>query len=135
MVNIKKKDIESVQIIVEKEVENLTSQSVATVDDFLRPIQDAVGSFEGTLKIVTAVHGFNFFVYDSTGHRVACNLTKNIKENDVFQAFNQRVAVYGIVKYRKDGLASVVEVEELRVFKNEDELPTHKQMQGIFKVQ
>lgn len=49
------------------------------------------------------------------------------------EAFDRRVAVYGVVKYRKDGLPSSIYVEDIRIFKNDEELPSLDEVQGIFK--
>lgn len=136
LVDTKKEGIEQVQIILDSAVENLSPCSIEKINDILGDKHEAIGSVEGKVQILYALHGIECAVYDELTHqKVICKIHPEHPdlEEKLIAAFRKRVAVYGLVKYRKDGTPSSILVDDIRVFKPPDQLPTFDQVQGIFK--
>lgn len=128
--------VEVVQIIVDHTSESLSSTMAANVDNILRGRHEAIGSIEGKLEVISGRKGFHCFVFDDlTDQRVNCRIDEKNEtiKKEIMAAFGKRVAVYGTVKYRKDGSPNEIIVDEIRVFKNPKDLPTLDQLQGLFK--
>ena len=83
---------------------------------------------EITRKVSAHVH---FVIQDPVTHNsVRCN----IGEDDVdkyLAAFRKRVAVYGEIRYRKDGEPVSIAVHEFRVLRESQELPRADDVKGI----
>lgn len=128
--------VEVVQIIVDHAPESLSSDMVANVDSILRGRHEAIGSIEGKLEVISGRKGFHCYVFDDlTDQQVNCRFNEKDEaiRQKIMSAFGKRVAVYGTVKYRKDGSPAYIYVDEIRVFRNPEDLPTLDQLQGIFK--
>lgn len=136
LVDAKKEDVETVQIFLDSSVENLSTNSVERINDILDGKHEAIGSVEGKVQILDARHGIQCAVYDElTNQKVICKIHPEHTdlEQKLVAAFTKRVAVYGLVKYRKDGTPINILVDEIRVFKSPDQLPPFDKLQGLFK--
>ena len=130
--NGKQRGLDAVEIHVDAEVLPVTVQSAATVNKLLGHTYEAQGSVEGTLSTISERGGYRFVVYDDlTDRAVSCTFRREEMLHDAMKAFGRRVAAYGQVKYRDDRPVSV-KVDDIRVFKNPDELPTISDMRGLF---
>lgn len=110
------------------------SSSVRTnIDSILKIQREEFGSFEGTLKIISIVQGLHFQIYEFVHeHAIKCLMDEKILE-EALRAFNKRVYVFGLVRYSKGGIPSEIQVQALRVLRDEDELPTANDVLGILK--
>lgn len=103
----------------------------ANVSELLEGNVVEYGSVSGKLETVSERNGFRFVVYDALwDHPVNCAF----KEEDmarVMSAFGKRVEVYGEVRYRRDGRATSVTVEDFEAFP--DKLPTAQDVRGILR--
>lgn len=138
IVDANKENVEKVQIILDDTVENLSSHSIERINDILDGKHEAIGSVEGKLQILDARYGdkIQCAVYDElTNQKVICKIHPEHPdlEQKLIAAFTKRVAVYGLVKYRKDGTPINILVDEIRVFKSPDQLPPFDKLQGLFK--
>jgi len=129
----KKSGIKGVYIITDdKEIE--MSPSVCTnIISILKIQREEFGSFEGTLKIISAVQGLHFQIYEFVHNRaIKCLMDERLVQK-ALGAFNKRVSVYGIIKYSKGGIPGSIHVQDLRIFKDEEELPSANDVLGILK--
>jgi len=103
----------------------------ANVSELLEGNIVEYGSVSGKLETVSERHGFRFVVYDALWDQpVQCSF----KEEDmtrVMSAFGKRVEVYGEVRYRRDGHATSVTVEDFEAFP--DKLPTAQDVRGVLR--
>jgi hypothetical protein len=86
---------------------------------------------EGRLRTVTEAGGVHFVVQDAATHNnVRCFFDLE-KADEYMMAWRKRVAVYGEIRYRKDGVPVSISVQQFRVLKESSDLPTIKEMRGI----
>ena len=91
------------------------------------------GSIEGKLQVISVRKNLKFVVYDDLSDQpVKCYFKSGITE-EVVSAFDKRVSVYGLIMYKSQGEPYSVRVEQLKVFKEQDELPTINDVLGIMK--
>ena len=128
--------IEVVQILIDHSTENISSEMVASVDNILRGRHESIGSIEGKLEVISGRKEFHCFVFDAlTDQKVYCHVDEKNEEikRKILGSFGKRVAVYGLVKYRKDGTPANIVVDDIRIFRDPTDLPSLDQLQGIFK--
>lgn len=97
---------------------------------------EEMGSVEGRLEVISGHKGFSYKIYDDlTDRAVECESLpekeKAIKET-VLGTFEKRVSAYGLIKFNAAGQPLRIIVHELRVFKDDSELPTVEDMQRLF---
>lgn len=99
----------------------------------LAPEFEEFGSVEGTVEVVNFHSKSRYFnLYDALdGHRIRCNFGDRVDPDDIRDALLRRVLVTGMIGYRSAGIATEVRVESVRVFPDEDRLPTPTQVRGI----
>jgi hypothetical protein len=113
--------------------QRLSTQTAASVDSILEASYSDYGAIEGKLETVSARQGYRFNIYDDlTSRSVKCYFEPKMLP-DVFEAFEHRVSVWGWVKYRKDGLPVSIEVDNFRVFRKSEELPSVEDIVGILR--
>ncbi len=90
------------------------------------------GTIEGRLDSLSRRGGPHFFVFDAlTDEAVRCYVPE-AQMREAIAAFGRRVAVTGLIRYRKTtGQPTSVEVERIFVFPTEDKLPTADDVYGI----
>lgn len=115
-------------------VTELTQRTVASVSDLLEgSILEVGSSVQGRLQTVSERDGFRFVLYDRLGdYPIKCH----VREEDrgrVMAAFGMRVEVYGTVRYRKDGRATAVTVDDFMVFPDSNDLPKAHDVEGILR--
>ena len=91
-----------------------------------------IGSVEGRLELVSIhmrAHRFNVY-HAITNKAIRCNLPSTMEEQ-VISNLGRRVIVSGMVSYNGIGEPVKVEVDRLRVLKEEKELPSIADMLGM----
>ena len=113
---------------------DVTLRTVANVDALSGIEFRDWGTLEGTLETITGHRGFpEFFVKDVVrGRSTRCYFNEELLD-DVVGAFLRRVAVSGIIRYRRNGEPVSIVVEELMVFPRNDELPDFEDVRGILR--
>ena len=102
----------------------LSSEATSNVEALIGIRHKRIGSVEGKLELIS-IHGTGrrFNVYHAITRRaVRCNLTKEM-ENEVIRNLGRRVIVSGIVSYNTRGEPVGVNVDRMRVLKEEKDLP------------
>lgn len=110
---------------------NLTPKTVANVDSLLGYHTKALGSIEGKLQAISERGDLRFTVYDSlTDKGIRCNIKEELR-SEATKAFGKRVYIFGIIRYAHNGQPKSIQVEEIKVFPENDKLPTALDICGI----
>lgn len=109
----------------------LSLHVAANVSELLEGNIVEYGSVAGKLETLSERNGFRFVVYDALWDQPVNCLFKEEDMPRVMSAFGKRVEVYGEVRYRKDGRATSVNVEDFEQFP--DALPTAQDVRGILR--
>jgi hypothetical protein len=126
-------DDTSVRVWVKKEPISVTHKSVAHVAELLASGHEDYGSIEGRLRAVTDKGGLHFVVKEPLKNfEVRCFIPESLTETALAN-FRNRVEVYGVIKYRKDGRAISIEVEDLVPFPPKEALPTYLDVRGVLR--
>lgn len=111
----------------------LSLHVAANISEILEGNIVEYGAVTGKLETLSERNGFRFVVYDELwDHPVNCLFDEEVIAR-VMQAFGKRVEVYGEVRYRKDGRATAVTVEDFVQFPDADVLPKVASVRGILR--
>lgn len=115
--------------------ERISTQIKASVNAVIEASYKDYGSVEGKLVAISGKSGYQFSILDDlTEHEIKCYFdTKSHPIRDLFDAWERRVSVRGQVHYRKDGTPVSIQVDEIRVFRANDQLPPLSAITGLFK--
>jgi hypothetical protein len=136
IVDPKHETIDKVEVRLNGTIGILSSQSVASVEKILGAKYEAIGSIEGNLEMISQRNEFHCNVWEAlTDRKVRCvfDNTKQEVIKKVIGAFGRRVAIYGKIKYRKDGTPESIIVDDIRVFREPHELPTLDVLEGLLE--
>ena len=111
---------------------SVTNLTGTNVDSLVGAEKKAFGIVEGRLRTVTESGGIHVVIQDPITHsNIRCFIDEPDTERFI-AAFRKRVSVYGEIRYGRDGLPISVKASELRVMRDESELPTVQQIIGIY---
>jgi len=103
-----------------------TLHSAANIDEILRKHighYEEDGSIQGDLEVLSAHNGVHVDIWDVfTRSRVQCSIADELIE-DAKAAFRRRVEVSGRVKYTRKGKPVSIQVESIRILRDQSELP------------
>lgn len=126
-------DDTAVRIWIKKEPIKVTHKSVAHVAELLASGHEDYGSIEGRLRAVTDKGGLHFVVKEPLRSlEVRCFIPESLIETALANFLN-RVEVYGVIKYRKDGRAISIDVDDLIPFPTKEELPSYLDVRGVLR--
>lgn len=110
----------------------VTRKISANVDALIGAEYKSLGTIEGRLRTVTEAGGVHFVVQDPLTHNnIRCFMTDEDDVTQYIQAFRKRVAVYGEVRHRKDGVPISISVQRFRVLREAGDLPRAADVRGI----
>lgn len=133
IVDLGEEGVDRVRVGIGKTWNELSPASVAYVDELLGVRSNAYGTIEGDLLALNVKGRLKFSVYETlTGKPVTCFFPDEMF-SEVVAAIRKRVSAYGMIRYKKNGEAKSIQMEELSVFPPEDELPSFSDMIGILK--
>ncbi len=110
---------------------SITRKVSANVDELIGSEYKSLGTVEGRLRTMTEAGGLHFVVQDAVTHNNIRCFFEDENDEIYIRAFRKRVAVYGEIRYRKDGEPISISVQKFRVLKESHELPSVKEMRGI----
>jgi hypothetical protein len=123
--------LDRVTVAVDHRGRDVTRNTSANVDALFGSDYNSLGTIEGRLRAVTEAGGLHFVVQDPvTRSNVRCYFKEDEAERYV-AAWRKRVAVYGEIRYRKDGEPVSIAVQEFRVLREAHELPKARDVKGI----
>jgi len=130
--NKKQNEIDHVKLQINRAVRELSPSSVAFVDDLLGTSFKAYGTIDGDLEALDLHGKLTFYIYeDLSGNKVKCIFGEDVY-NDVISSIRKRVSVYGLIKYKKNGLINSVDIEKITVFPDSDKLPKFSDIIGLY---
>jgi hypothetical protein len=130
--DIHRNGLERIDILIDKEIYSLSKHIAANVDALLGVKNKSFGSIEGILHTLSDRRGKIFVVYDSLNDKgIRCTIDDDEIMDKAVEAFGKRVYVYGVISYDKVGNPKNIKAEELRVFKDNKDLPTAMDVCGI----
>lgn len=109
---------------------SISRRAITNVSRILGEDIEEYGTVEGRLQTLSERRP-HFALYDPlTDDAVRCNI-KEDQVADAWRAFGRRVAVSGMIRYRKTGQPVSIEAESMYVYPPADELPTAQDVLGI----
>ena len=129
----KEPDLDKVSIWIYERANPVSTNTIAHVDSLLGVYSRDWGSIEGRLSVVSERGGLRFVVYDPvTSKPIRCYFDEDITEiEEVTGAFQRRVSVSGLIRYRGDGEPISIKVDEFVVFPKSEALPSISDVRGI----
>jgi len=128
-----KEEINSIKVFTNGNKNEISTKAIGNVDSILQIRREELGSIEGKLEVISSRRGLHFVIYDSLKNRpVTCYFKDDFIEK-VLTAFNKRVYVFGLIKYRRGGIPYSIQIEKFRIFRPQSELPTPEDVLGIIK--
>lgn len=125
------KGMEQIRIRADRSSRRVMRRTSAHVEALIGTEVKALGTIERRLRTVTEGGGLHIVVQDAlTLNNIRCYI-KEEQTEELLGAFRRRVAVYGEVRYRKDGQPLSIDVHEFRILKEQHELPKAKDVRGI----
>jgi hypothetical protein len=123
--------LEAISIKVETKSYKITPHVIANVDSILGVYSKSFGSIEGRLSTLSERGSLKFIVYDSlTDKPIRCDITEELFI-EATKAIRNRVYVYGLISYDKNGIPKSIRVQELKTFRDRIELPSAFDVCGI----
>lgn len=130
---MKATDLTAIRIRSDSDKSVVTTKSVAVVDTLIGGQRQSYGAIEGKMQTITERGGFRFVIYDSLhDQRIDCFIDEELMEEAV-RNFGKRVRVSGLVQFDRLGDPVSIKVTEIYVFRPNNELPSVREMRGIFK--
>ena len=128
-------ELSTVQIRYNGQATKMSSRSVASVDQLLQGKYRDHGTVEGRIQVLSKRGKTRFSIDDDiSGRNINCYFPIELWD-DVLQSFDpktdRRVSVSGPILYRRDGAPVKMTVEEFRVLRPKDELPSWSDVLGI----
>jgi hypothetical protein len=111
----------------------VTHRAVAHVAVLLNEAFEDFGTIEGRVQVISDQGDLHVFITEPIRYRrVRCFFDENLLP-DFLAAFRKRVEVSGRIKYRRDGVPISIYATELLEFPPATELPSFREMRGIFR--
>lgn len=105
-----------------------------TAKKLLEPKYEDAGSIEGTLEVLSGHGKTAVVVYDPIDNRaIKCEISGEALLDAAWKSWMKRVEVFGLIRYRADGVAVSVKVDTIVPFPPRDELPSLEEMRGILR--
>jgi len=113
--------------------EQITSRYLANIDELLKPSFESEGSVTGILERLNVHEKNEFSLFPPLWGAVTCVFPPELFEQ-VRQAIKRNVTVFGKLMYPPDKPYPVkVQVKRLEVHPRDDELPTLRELRGVFR--
>ena len=111
----------------------VTHKAVAHVAILLSEEYEDFGTVEGRVQVISDQSGLHVFVAEPIkGRRIRCIFSEDLLPQ-FLSAFRKRVEVKGRIKYRRDHIPISIEATALTEFPDNKDLPSFRQMRGIFR--
>ena len=122
--------ISRMSIAYEEKSKTLTQKAFTNAKILLEGKADAYGSVEGVLQRLSSRKGVQCVIYDRHfNYAIRCDLPESMMD-EIVSLFNQRVLLYGRIRYR-DRRPHSVRVEKFRAFPDPSTLPGIYDVKGI----
>ena len=118
---------------VNKQRHDITHEIHSAISSLLNPDFAEYGTVEGTLAVLNARNTPQFSIIEPIWNKtVSCTVPEDMidKMKDLWRT---RIAAHGIVHYRPDGTPLSIQADEIEAFPQENDLPSHFEVRGIFR--
>ena len=124
-----------IKLWVQKSATYLGSKIAETIREDRRGNYKDFGSLEGKLQVIQDKGRIQLRVLDvMLKQNVRCNIPEDML-NKAFDAFRQRVEVFGLIHYRKGGYPISIEVQTIERLPDDKDLPSIDDVCGILRQQ
>ena len=128
-------ELSAVQVRYNGQATKMSSRSIESVDQLLQGKYADYGTVEGRIQVISRRGKTSFSIDDDiSGRHINCYFPKKLWD-DVLRSFGpdaeRRVSVSGLIQYRRDGTPVNIAVEEFRVLRSKNELPSWNDVLGI----
>ncbi len=125
--------IDKIILSVNSKPQTLDNSIIKNIQDIIGVASQAYGSVEGKLEVVSKRHGLSFVITDLlTDKAVKCIFKDEELLEKVFESWDKRVSVYGLIRYNKRGEIISILVDDFRILLDKNKLPTSRDVLGIF---
>jgi hypothetical protein len=122
-----------IRVWARKEPLKITHKSTAHIAELLASEHEDYGSIEGKLRTVSDKGGLHFIVEEPLRKQtVRCYIPDQLIETAMAN-FRNRVEVYGRIKYRKDGKAVSIDVDDIVQFPQKASIPSFRDVHGVLR--
>ena len=111
----------------------VSHHTVANVMDAFAGEFDDHGSIDGRLQTLSDRGGIRFVIYETLSDRPVHCYIEQEKLEDALRYFRKRVEVYGLIRYRLDGFAQSIRVEDIVPFPDPADVPSFRDVYGILR--
>ena len=133
IVGVDDKDDTKIWVWTKKLPIPITHRSVAHVAVLLSEEYEDYGTIEGRVQVISDQSGLHVFVTEQIkNRRIRCLFGEELLPK-FLAAFRKRVEVKGRIKYRRDHIPISIEATALTEFPDNKDLPSFRQMRGIFR--
>jgi len=127
----KKNGLDKLSIYVDAKEHEITPHAIANINEILEIKSRVIGSVEGRLETITVHNKAKVAIYDFLRNKaITCFIPEDMLET-AKSALGNRVYVFGLISYGKEGIPRNIKVEEIRIFPDNNELPTANDVCGI----
>ena len=113
----------------------VTHKSIASVKKILKDSYEDYGSITGWIGVVSCHKKIQATIYDDLWEKAIYCLGKDDMINEALKYFNaeNRVEVYGVIKYKKSGQPESITVEEMVAYPKSEKIPSADTIKGLLK--
>ena len=113
----------------------VSNRSALNIEEILKWTVEDFGTIEGRLLVLAKKRGFEIKIKEEVSDRlVTCHIPDNLLD-DAKDAFDRRVSVTGVIRYRRDGTPVSIDIDPENGFFRfpyERELPSVEEVVGIW---
>lgn len=133
IVGVTEGDDTRVRVWSRKSPVTVTHRAVANVALLLSEAHEDFGTIEGRVQVISDAGALHVFIAEPIrSRRIRCYFEEPLLA-DFLAAFRKRVEVTGRIKYRRDGTPISIEATGLAEFPLAKDLPSFRDMRGIFR--
>jgi hypothetical protein len=136
LVSLVRGSVSAVRVRDGEQPVSLTGELLANVDRIIGATTETIGTVEGRLEALSIHERQVFSIWDArSGRRYECHFAARVPLAEVLGAFGKRVAARGLIRGRKGSDRVTLEVRALRVFPDEEDLPSASDVRGLLRGQ
>jgi hypothetical protein len=125
--------ISQITIQTNGKAHELSPSSVSYINDILKTHDTAYGTIDGELLALNVKGKPRFSIYETIHQKPVNCFFEDERYPDVISAIRKRVSVYGKINYHRNGEPASVEIQNLKVFPDQSELPQFNDIIGLLR--
>ena len=130
----KQDDDTIVNIWVRKSRRAITPAINAVAKSALKSGYYELGTVEGRLSVLSERGETHFVIYEAVWDKpVKCVVPEKLIEK-AMEYWRHRVAAHGEIRFRPDGIPTLIKADEIDLFPDDEKLPSHDDVFGILRI-